>query len=397
MIPSLINRYIARELLAPTLLCLVVFTLVLITGRLVQIANLVITKGVGLVSILNLMAAMLLPFLAIALPLSFLMGSMLGIGRLCADNETIAMRAAGVGLTSVGRPLLLIALVFSLLTAVVAYWAAPWGKRAFKTTLVEIARSKASVSLQKQQFIKQFANLVLYSDHLDERSGEMAGVFIVEDTSGQAQLLIIADRGRLVSDPQKQTLTLQLQDGTIHRKTAKDDRDSYQVIRFTDYEIRPDLSESAAASAPRFALRTSPNEMGMSALWAAAAGEGEKALAARAELHNRLSTPLAPLLFALFILPCVMQNQRSGRSGAFVTGLLIYLGYFLLTGLADKATANLGVHPLFSIWLLHLALFLTGLYLLRQSALERPDLLLVWIDRGVIGFRRLLRRPDAHA
>ena len=395
MIPSLINRYIARELLAPTLLCLVVFTLVLITGRLVQIADLVITKGVDLGSIVNLMAAMLLPFLAIALPLSFLMGSMLGIGRLCADNETVAMRAAGIGLTSIGRPLLLIALVFSLLTAVVAYWGAPWGKKAFKATLVEIARGKASVSLQKQQFIKQFANLVLYSDHLDERSGEMSGVFIVEAKPGQGQLLIIADRGRLISDPQSQTLTLQLQDGTIHRKAAEDDRNAYQVIRFTHYEIRPDLGTSA--SAPRFALRTSPNEMGMSELWAAAAGEGDKALAARAELHNRLSTPLAPLLFALFILPCAMQNQRSGRSGAFVTGLLIYLGYFLATSLADKATANLGVHPLFSFWLLHLAFFTTGLYLLRQSALERPDLLLVWIDRGVIVFRRLLRRHDAHA
>ncbi len=392
---SLLNRYLSRELLAPTLLCLVIFTLVLITGRLVQIADLVITKGVDLASILKLTASMLLPFLAIALPLSFLMGCMIGIGRMCADNETVAMRAAGIGLPQIGRPLLLIAVTFALMTAVVACWAAPWGKKAFKATLVEIARSKASVSLQKQQFIKQFVNLTLYTEHLDERSGEMAGVFIIEAPPGQDQLLIIADRGRLVSGLQNETLTLQLENGTIHRKAAKGERNAYQVIRFTNYEIRPDLGSTP--SAPKFALRSSPNELPMAKLWETSAGAGEKSLAARGELHNRLSAPLAPLLFALFILPCAMQNQRSGRSGAFVTGLLIYLVYFVSTALAEKATATLGVHPFFSFWLLHAVFFAVGLYLLRQSALERPVVFLAWIDRAVEILRNFLRRHDAHA
>ena len=392
---SQINRYIAKELVAPIFLCLLVFTLVLITGRLVQLADLVITKGVDLSSILNLLATMLLPFLAIALPLSFLMGSMIGIGRLSADNETVALRAAGIGMIDMGKPLLLIALVFALLTALVACWAAPWGKKAFKATLLEISRNNVSISLQKQQFIKQFKDLVLYTEHLDEHSGEMSGVFIVEENPGEDEMIIIADKGRLISNPQDQSLALQLQNGTIHRKGAKADRNSYQVVRFTHYEVRPDLGN--VTSAPRFALRTSPNEMRTAELWQQAAGEGEKAMAARGELHSRLTAPLATILFTLFILPCTIQNQRSGRSGAFVTGLLIYLIYFLATSLAEKATTTVGIHPALSFWLLHLGFFAGGLYLLRQSALERPSFLLGLIDRGVIFIRNILRRHDTHA
>jgi lipopolysaccharide export system permease protein len=395
MTHSLINRYLIRELLAPILLCLLVFTLLLVTGRLVQLADLVITKGVDPASILNLLTTMLLPFLAIALPLAFLMGSMIGIGRLCADNEITALRAAGVGLFQVGRPLLLIALGFALLTALVSCWGSPWGRKMFKATLVEISRDKAGVSLQKQLFIKQFDNLVLYTEHIDERSGEMSGVFIVEAKPGQDQLLILADSGRLVGDPLNQALTLQLHNGAIHRKGAKDGRSSYQVIRFTSYDIRPDLSTTSKA--PRFAQRSGPNEMATIDLWQAASGEGEKALAARGELHNRLSAPLAPILFALFILPCAVQNQRSGRSGAFVAGLLIYMTYFLLTALAEKTTAALGVHPFFSFWLLHLGFFAGGLLLLRQSVLERPNLLLTWIDRAGMFLLNRLRRRNAHA
>ena len=385
-----INRYLIRELLAPICLCLLIFTLVLMVGRLVQLADLVINKGVAFGGILTLLGTLLLSFMAVALPLAFLMGSMIGLGRLCADNETIALRAAGVGLFDMVRPVLALAIGCALLTTLVAMWAAPWGKRTFKATLLEMSRSKASISLQQHLFIKQFKNLVLYANHLDERSGEMSGVFIVEAQSGRGPIMIIADTGQLVSDPLENTLTLQLRDGTLHRKEGATAKDTYQVIRFNNYDIRPDLS--AAMAAPKFAQRTNPNELSMSDLWQATAAEGARGRAARAELHSRLCAPLAPLLFALFILPFGIQTQRSGRSGGFVAGLLIYLGYYLLKSLGETMTAELQVPPLFSVWLPHLAFFGAGLYLLRQSAMERSNRLLGWIDNGIILAKRLGRR-----
>lgn len=391
----LINRYLTRELLTPILLCLLVFTLVLMTGRLVQLADLVINKGVDPVSLLTLFSTLLLPFMAIALPLSFLMGSLIGLGRLCADNESIAFRAAGVGLFELARPVLAIALVCALLTALVAMWAAPWGKRSFKTTLFEMTRSRASIGLQQKLFIKQFRNLVLYADGLDERSGRMTGVFIVETQGERGPLTIIADSGRLVSSPDDQTITLQLHNGTMHRQEANAPEGAYQVIRFNRYDIRPDLA--AAMAAPRLAQRSKPKEMPMEELRQASLGEDERALAARAELHSRLCAPLAPLLFTLFILPFGMQTQRSGRSGGFTAGLLIYLVYYLAMSLAETMTATLGISPLLSFWALHLVFFCAGAYFLRQSALERPNRLLLAIDNGALFIKQRLGRRNAHA
>jgi lipopolysaccharide export system permease protein len=202
--------------------------------------------------------------------------------------------------------------------------------------------------------------------------------------------MIIADSGRLVSDPRENTLTLQLHNGTLHRNDGTSAKDAYQVIRFNRYDIRPDLA--VAMAAPKFARRASPKEMTMDELWPASATEGERGLAARAELHSRLCAPLAPLLFALFILPFGMQTQRSGRSGGFTAGLLVYLAYYLLTSLAEIMTTGLRVPPLFSFWTLHLILLGMGLYLLRQSALERPSRLLGWVDCGIILIKRLGRR-----
>lgn len=391
---NLINRYLIRELLTPIILCLLVFTLVLMTGRMVQLADLVINKGVDAASLLTLLSTLLLPFMAIALPLAFLMGSLIGLGRLSADNETTALRATGVGLMEMARPVFAIALVCALLTAMVAMWAAPWGKRTFKTTLLEMTRSKASISLQKHLFIKQFKNLVLYTDHIEERSGQMTGIFIVETQGGKGPLVIFADSGRLVSNPQEQSITLQLRNGSMHRQEADASAGAYQVIRFNRYEIRPDLG--AAMAAPKFAQRISPNELTMTSLWQAAQAGDDRGWAARAELHGRLCAPLAPLLFALFILPFAMQTQRSGRSGGFTAGLLIYLTYYLLTSAAATLATGLHIHPVFSFWALHLVFLLTGIYLLRQSALERPSRLLIGIDNGVLFIKQRLGRRNAH-
>jgi lipopolysaccharide export system permease protein len=388
---SLINRYLFRELLAPTLICLLVFTLVLLAGRLVQLAELVIGKGVALTDVLQLLATLLPPLLVVIVPLAFLMGVMLGFGRLSADNETVALKASGVGLNAMARPVLLLAAICATLTLLMSFWAAPWGKRAFRATLFEITRKQASIGLQQQVFLKQFSNLVLYVNDLDPRSGEMSGVFSVEQQP-ESPVLIFAKTGRIHSDPLQQTVSLQLHNGVIHRQQTAKPGDSYQVISFSTYEIMPDLSKTMATETK---FQSSRQEMTITQLWKRAARKPGVALSSRAELHRRICSPLAPLLFALLALPFSIFSQRSGRSGGFIIGLVIYLGYYLLITLAETLTAEADVSPLLTFWVPHLLLFAAAAYLFRQGALERPVPLFFWLD-GCAARIRLFRERHAH-
>jgi lipopolysaccharide export system permease protein len=289
------------------------------------------------------------------------------------------------------RPVLLLAACCAVLALLISFWAAPWGKRAFRATLFEITRKQASIGLQQQVFLKQFSNLVLYTNDLDPRSGEMSGVFIVEQQP-ESPLLIFAEAGRMHSDPQQQAVSLQLHNGVIHRQKAASQGDGYQVIGFSSYEIMPDLSQALASEAtPR---KISRKEMSLAELWQLATGETSTGRAARGELHRRLCAPLAPLLFALLALPFSTFSQRSGRGGGFIVGLMIYLGYYLLISLAEILTDEGGIAPLVTFWVPHLLLFVAGAYLLRQSALERPVALLVWFDHWV---RRIKQFRERHA
>jgi lipopolysaccharide export system permease protein len=389
---TLINRYLARELLAPSLLCLLVFTIVLLAGRLFKLAELVIGRGVAVGDVLRLLATLLPPMLVVIVPLAFLMGIMLAFGRLSADGETVALKAGGIGLAQMARPVLLLAGGCALLTLLASFWVAPWGKRAFRATLFDITRKQASIVLQPQTFFKQFSNLVMYADRLDERSGEMTGVFIVEQQPG-SPLLVFAASGRIHSDPDEQSVSLRLHDGVIHRQQAGDRGDGYQLIGFSTYELTPELADTlTAGSTPP---KNSPGEMTMAELWNKAGKKGSAAATARAELHGRLCAPLAPLLFALLALPFSTFSQRSGRGGGFLIGLAIYLGYYLTVSLAETLTAEARLAPLLTFWLPHLAWFAAAAFLLRRSCLEQPVALFGWLELCALRIKRF-RERHAH-
>lgn len=395
-----IQKYLIREILSPTLLCLLIFTMVLLVGRLMKLVDLVVNKGVSIADILMLFGTMLPAFLNITLPLSFLMGIMIGLSRMSADSETVAMKAAGIGLAQMARPVLLLALIVALLTGIADLWLKPWGYQAFRKQLFEIAMQRATIGFQPKVFMKQFSNMVLYANELDERTGHMTDLFIVEKKP-ETTILVFAEQGDIVTNPREESLTFRLQEGTIHRQ--QEDRDSaYQLIHFRNYDVQPDLNSDADTMETSASQRKRPKEMSTGSLWQKLNEEGrnnrdQKIHALEAEMHSRLTAPLTPLVFALFGLPFSIQSHRSGRSGGFVIGLVIYLCYYLFLSLAQTLTADAGLTPWLTFWLPHLLLCLAGIYCLYRSANEQPINVVVRVERAILFLRSLAKKNHDHS
>jgi lipopolysaccharide export system permease protein len=388
MFGTQIHRYLIREILSPTLLCIFIFTMVMVMGQAYKLAGLIIDKGVSPVDIAVLLITLLPTFFSISLPLAFLMGIMIGLGRMSADSETVALKAAGVGLAKLSMPVLTLALVFSLLTAATTLWVKPWGHRAFATKSFEIARQKATIGLQPRIFMNQFNNLTLYTNEVESHANRMQGIFIV-DKKPESTSWVFADNGSIITDEAAETMTIRLHDGVIHRQQT-DSATDYQLIHFRNYEIQP---ESSIMSDPVTKKRKAREER-TGELWNDISGEGDlsKQRKMQAELHLRLASPLAPLLFVLFGLPFSMQSHRSGRSGGFVMGLVIFLGYYFISSSAFTLTKEAAIPPWLSFWIPHLLMTSLGLFFLRQSSLERPNPLVTWIDQTLVTLQKRARK-----
>ena len=388
---SRIHRYIAWEIAIPALLGLSVFTLMILMGRIIRLVEMVLNKGVPATEIFLLFAYLLPAFLVITIPLSFLLGVLLGFGRLSSESETIALKASGISLYGMLKPVFLLAALASVLTGALTLYGEPAGNTAFRSKVFEIAASRATVGIAPKVFNDEFDGLVLYTNEFDEQSGLMTGVFISDQRTDSDASTIFAKRGRIFSDSESYTLTLRLENGTIHRRPKSSRGDSYQTIGFSAYDISLNMGEELEAGQT---VQKKDKDLSFSEL-RQAIGEAkteEELLRYRVQWHKRLVLPLAPLLFALIGIPLGIQSHRSGKGGGFAIGLIVFLVYYILFSFT-KTLATEGILPVIPTMWAPTALFLAGgLYLLHLAAMERRFILLDLLLEGMDRFRRLIQR-----
>ncbi len=365
-----INHYVFREVLTPTLLGLVIFTFILTMSRLPKLTELVVNKGVPLTSILKLMSYLMPAFLCIAIPLSFLLGILLAFGRLSADGEFIALKSSGVSLYGLLVPVLLFSLACSVVTGGLILFGKPAGKTAFRNQIFAIASDRASIGVEAGLFNDNFEGLTIYSETIDDKRDQMMNVFISDERSANEPVDIFAREGRFIKDPQRQTLTLRLQQGTIHHLTSHE-KDSYQTIGFSIYDINLGLGKGQPEALSRSKSRGefTPQEL-ISARNNAVDRHQRNTLAA--ELHKRFSTSAAPLVFALIGIPLGLQSNRSGKGAGFALALGIALCYYVLLSFAETL-ASTGTLPAYIALHLPNLLFISGgIFFIHRTAIEKP-------------------------
>lgn len=364
-----IHRYILKEITVPMKLGLVIFTFVLLMGRSLKLMELVINKGVPFGEIARLFLYLMPSFLVITIPLAFLLGILLGFGRLSSESEVIALKSSGVSLYTMLVPVLLVALVASGITAALTLVIEPRSNAAFRAQVFKIATSRASVGVKPMVFNDAFDGLTLYTSEIEDRSGRMKGVFISDERAGEAPAAIFAREGRIVSDPGALALTLRLEDGAIHRRLTGKKDGTYQIIDFSTYDINLGLGQNHGSAQKR---PKKENELPVTELLAARAGAApaeQKALTVG--LHKRFILASAPLLFALIGVPLGIRSHRSGKGGGFALALAIFLVYYVLLSFGKTLAVEKGFPIVATLWAPNLLFLAGGLTLLRFHAQER--------------------------
>lgn len=114
-----LQRYVLKEILGPTGLGLLVFTFVFLVGQLFKLTELLLNSGIP-ASIAGELILLLLPsVMSLTIPMALLVGILLGVGRLAADREILAMRASGISMMHLAKPII----GFALLVSGLLIWA----------------------------------------------------------------------------------------------------------------------------------------------------------------------------------------------------------------------------------------------------------------------------------
>ena len=100
---STLHRYLLREITVPFLLGMGTFTAVLLMGRMLKLAEMVVEKGVPLSDVLWMVVYLLPSFWLFTIPMALLLSILLAFGRLSGDSEVTAMKSCGISLYGLFR------------------------------------------------------------------------------------------------------------------------------------------------------------------------------------------------------------------------------------------------------------------------------------------------------
>jgi LPS export ABC transporter permease LptG/LPS export ABC transporter permease LptF len=363
------TRYILREITGYALLGGVLFTFILFMRYLLPLMELFVRGVASPADLLRLIGYLLPAFFTLTIPMSVLIGILLGLSRLASDSEITAMRASGVGILAFVRIVSVFAILSWGIGLANSLIVAPRAAQALLDYEVQAKSSQATVQVQPRVFYEDFKNYVLYAQDVIPGANGTAiwkHVFLADLTKPATPHIITSNEATVLSGG-AQTLRIQLADGSRHDISASDP-DQYDVSAFDSTELpiqtgqQEEDSHLSRRDTPMQALSTSE----LFRLIHTSKAPDERAY--RIELHRRVSFPTACLVLMLVGVPLGLSSKRGGKGTGFVVTLaLVFLYYFLSiigTALArqDKVPEFLGV------WGANIVFTIAGLLLIQQMS-----------------------------
>ncbi|MBL9203224.1 MAG: LptF/LptG family permease [Opitutaceae bacterium] len=321
---------------------------------------------------------LLLQFTAIyALPMGVLTGVLLTLGRLSADSEITAMRAAGIGVVRVAWPVLLLG---SLATALALYMnidAMPRARVDYYRELAAAIRADPLRVIVPKTFIRDFPGHVLY---VREKDGpELRDLWLWElDAQSRVKRLVRAESGHIAYDEAANTLV-----PTLHLVKAEE-RDAENPEDFSKSPKAPSVerSEQVVISLARYSVK----EARMKDDWLAFGDLRAKQAVLAAEtpppekrlehdrnrmklaiiLHEKFNLAIAVLTFAVIGVPLGIKVSRRETSANLGLAVVLVIGFYVLTAGVKSLDRQPHLRPDLLLWLPNVLFLGLGVWLFRR-------------------------------
>jgi lipopolysaccharide export system permease protein len=337
---SILDRYILRNGFAAFAASLVVLTAVVWVSQALREVDLMTGKGQTLLLFLRVTGLTIPSLVTIIAPIALFAAILHTLNKLNGDSELVVMSAAGLSPARLARPFLALAGLATGLVAVMSLWAMPASFLEMRDVLSRVRADFLTFMVREGQFVTLDQGFVFHYRERDSVGG-LRGIFIQDRRDPERINTYIAETG--VTLEQGDGNFLVLEKGYVQRQ-ARGDRDP-AIVAFERYAL--DLAQFAGA-AEAGALK--PRERSTRDLWVMASGVGGEASPSgrmRAELHDRLASPLYVLAFALIAFAALVQPRttRQGRgaaiAAAIVAALALRIAGFAVSGLAARHGAAL--------------------------------------------------------
>jgi lipopolysaccharide export LptBFGC system permease protein LptF len=360
--------YLAKEVVVYTALGFLAAAPVVLIPNLFDRADEFLIVGITAADQLELARWVFPMVVSYALPIAFLFGLMLAIGRLDDDLEITAMRSCGVGIATLLLPILLLGVGVSVITAFLMIDFEPRAKR----ELVALSlRLLSRGSLIEEGSFQSFGKRMIYVRHrVDDH--RLEGIMISDRSNNERAFHVFAESGEFSYDDESGILQFTLEHGDLRMEPNPSKAFEEYRISFSEFDYRFTALKLGVGR-----LRYRMDQLGLDELRDAVrrieSGNYRRDLKYRnprmytTQIHRMLSVPLSSALFAFVAVPLGICGFVRSRAWGMLLALSLLSGYYGLFVYVQTLARAGPVPPAIGIWLPNMILLAAGVILIFKA------------------------------
>jgi lipopolysaccharide export system permease protein len=234
----ILPKHILRQHVGPFLFGFFIVTLLFMLNLVFKELGRILSKGLEFWVIVEFFALNLAWIIALAVPMSVLMASLMAFGQLSADNEITAIKASGISLYRITIPALLVATGLSIFLIWFNNEVLPDSNHRLRLLARDITIKKPTVNLEPGYLYHDIPNLSIRVDHLVEEQNlsRLKDVLIYDRNDPDLGKTVVAERGDIFVNERTGLLQITLYDGEIH-EINNENLANYTRVQFQKYAL----------------------------------------------------------------------------------------------------------------------------------------------------------------
>ncbi len=380
---NIFHKYVIREHVAPFIFAFSIIMFVLVLKLMLQLMEMLISKGVGITVMAKLLVYNLAWMVALVVPMSVLVASLMAFGRMGSSGEITAIKAAGISMYRLVSPIILL----SILLTIIMIWfnnvILPEANHRAHTlrTAIGIKKPELSIKNREGQFISDLPGITIRVKEFDYETKEMRGVTLFKQEKHNYTTTIIAEKGEFKTYPEGDRLALILGNGEIHRTNFEQNQyirnkfDTFTQLVKVDFglnisrqvlkndrtkttaEMRKDIKNSEARieeythKIDMIPHNRTNREAEIKRYTYLIENERQNINAYLVEIHKKNSIPFAAIVFVLIGSSLGILVKRSGASIGIGLSIGFFMLYYLFLIGGESAGDRMLLAPWITMWL----------------------------------------------
>jgi len=218
-----LDFFILRSFLGPFILTFLIVIFVLMMQFLWLYIDELVGKGLSLGVIFEFLGWGSATLIPLALPLATLLASIMTMGSFGENNELLAMKAAGISLPRIIRPLIFLSIAISIGAFFASNNLIPHAFNNIYTLRDDISKTKEEIKIPTGVFYDGIDNYSLRIDERDEKTGTIYKVMVYNHAENRGNIsLTMADSGSIKLTKDKQNLIFLLYNGFSYEEGKRE-------------------------------------------------------------------------------------------------------------------------------------------------------------------------------